>query len=458
MIRKEYQFLKNIFDKKEIANSEHLKSLENYYHALVFLLKGYQVFSRHSEYPVHLDEEFMNSEYKEFISKFMPDCMTVDHLHKQIKEFKTIRSKNATSKQKAFALMYTRYIDFPVNSDKEKKIVSPCFFRDISNGFFYGHKVIHHSHITRGIYGYAHNFCNKTVTELADESDQYFSCVFHNGFRFDMIFLTKGIWLSLWKTQDVFLLGSGLTTLKFYTICNHVKFIDSIKYYQQPLSKLARSTKPAEKKRIFSLFLDYLGFQHPYNSTFFLHDLLEEDRTFVLDYLCSGKGCFPHEIITGFTSLSVKPDDGDFWSIETFYSRLRDEGISQKVWEGCRELYKILRMTNLSDFNDIYKIQDVYVLGVILECRWQKIKESTGFNQRRFTFASTLTGAIERAKSKVILTYPRNMEMVDLMKKLLSGVYSSVHTRLGFDTEMFTPKSKEYFDEKDQIVDNLRNL
>ena len=115
-------------------------------------------------------------------------------------------------------------------------------------------------------------------------------------------------------------------------------------------------------------------------------------------------------------------------------------------------------MTNLSDFNDIYKIQDVYVLGVILEYRWQKIKESTGFNQRRFTFASTLTGAIERAKSKVILTYPRNMEMVDLVKKLLSGVYSSVHTRLGFDTEMFTPKSKEYFDEKDQIVDNLRNL
>ena len=30
VIRKEYQFLKNIFDKKEIANSEHLKSLQSY--------------------------------------------------------------------------------------------------------------------------------------------------------------------------------------------------------------------------------------------------------------------------------------------------------------------------------------------------------------------------------------------------------------------------------------------
>ena len=44
----------------------------------------------------------MNNEYKEFFSKFMPEYMTVDYLHKQIKEFKIIRCKNATSKQKAF--------------------------------------------------------------------------------------------------------------------------------------------------------------------------------------------------------------------------------------------------------------------------------------------------------------------------------------------------------------------
>ena len=136
--------------------------------AIVFLLKAYQVFSRHSQYSIHLDEKSLNSEYKEFVSKFLPECMTVDHLHKQIKEFKIIRCKNATSKQKAFTLMYTRYIDFLVNSDKEKKIASPSSFRDISNCLFDGYKIIHHYHITREIYGYAHNFCNKTVRELTD--------------------------------------------------------------------------------------------------------------------------------------------------------------------------------------------------------------------------------------------------------------------------------------------------
>ena len=36
---------------------------------------------------------------------------TVDHTHKQIKEYKIYRNKNATSKQKA--LMYSWYIGFP---------------------------------------------------------------------------------------------------------------------------------------------------------------------------------------------------------------------------------------------------------------------------------------------------------------------------------------------------------
>ena len=41
-------------------------------------------------------------------------------------------------------------------------------------------------------------------------------------------------------------------------------------------------------------------------------------------------------------------------------------------------------MRNLSDFNDIYNVQDVFILRVILEYRWQKIKESTGLQSEIF--------------------------------------------------------------------------
>lgn len=52
VIRKEYQFLKNLFSENEIAQSIHLHSLESYYHALIFTLTAYKNFSSHLDYPV----------------------------------------------------------------------------------------------------------------------------------------------------------------------------------------------------------------------------------------------------------------------------------------------------------------------------------------------------------------------------------------------------------------------
>ena len=186
--------------------------------------------------------------------------------------------------------MYSRYIDFLDDLPPIKNPPHLTFFSDISNCFFEGFKVIHYSHGTREIHDYAHNFCNKQVRELTEKSDQYFSCIFHNGFRFDMTFLTKEIWLSLWQTRDVSLLWSGLMTLKSYIVSRRVTLIDSVKYYQQPLSKLASSTTSEEKLRIECLFLEFLGFEHPYYSKFFLQELSEDDRSYVLQYHFSGKG------------------------------------------------------------------------------------------------------------------------------------------------------------------------
>ena len=227
---------------------------------------------------------------------------------------------------------YFRYIDFPEDC---KKYTSLNFFRDIAVIFFDSYKVIHHSHITRKIHGYAHSFCNKKTREMEDKG-QYFSCICHNGFKFDMAFLTKDQWLSLWQIKGVSLLGSGLANLKSYTIGKHIKFMDSIKYYQQPLSKLASSPNSEGRSRIRSLFLEYLEHVHPYYSKFFM-SWPKEDTVFVLEYLASGKVCFPYEIVTGFNSLLRVPEDSDFWPIESFYSRLKDKGITEKEREVCKK-------------------------------------------------------------------------------------------------------------------------
>ena len=59
----------------------------------------------------------------------MGDCSTEDHLHNKIKEFQCYKNKSATPRQKAFALMYSRYIDFP---ECFKNYASSNFFRDIA--------------------------------------------------------------------------------------------------------------------------------------------------------------------------------------------------------------------------------------------------------------------------------------------------------------------------------------
>ena len=65
---------------------------------------------------------------------------------------------------------------------------------------------------------------------------------------------------------------------KSYNIGCHVKFIDSDKYYQQPLSKLARSTNKIEKEKTKTLYDEHLAFQHRYYKNFFTSELAEEEK------------------------------------------------------------------------------------------------------------------------------------------------------------------------------------
>ena len=49
-----------------------------------------------------------------------------------------------------------------------------------------------------------------------------------------------------------------------------------------------------------------------------MNELSQEDREFVLEYLASGEGYLPYEIVAGFNSLFDVSEDGDFWPIESF--------------------------------------------------------------------------------------------------------------------------------------------
>ena len=91
------------------------------------------------------------------------------------------------------------------------------------------------------------------------------------------------------------------------------------------------------------------------------------------------------------------------------------------------------------NLDDLYNAQDVILLCEITENRFQFIHDQYGFNQRKFNSASTLGGCIEREMSRVIVALPTSNEAVDIFEQTITGGFSSVNTRLAFETEILLP-------------------
>ena len=67
------------------------------------------------------------------------------------------------------------------------------------------------------------------------------------------------------------------------------------------------------------------------------------------------------------------------------------------------------------------------------------MQDRFGFNPRKCNSASTLSGCVQRDQSKVIISLPTNYEHAEIFERTLTGGYSCVNNRLGFDTEVLLP-------------------
>ena len=64
------------------------------------------------------------------------------------------------------------------------------------------------------------------------------------------------------------------------------------------------------------------------------------------------------------------------------------------------------------------------------------MQNTYGFNPRRCNLASSMSGCIEREMSKVILGLPTKHEHVEIFEETVIGGFSSVNTRLAFDSQI----------------------
>ena len=96
-------------------------------------------------------------------------------------------------------------------------------------------------------------------------------------------------------------------------------------------------------------------------------------------------------------------------------------------------------MRNISDLSNLYNVQDVILLIVIIENRFQEMQTETSYNPRKINSTSKLSNCIQREQSKRILALPTHNCHVEFFEKTLSGGFSCVNTCLSFDTELLIP-------------------
>ena len=80
--------------------------------------------------------------------------------------------------------------------------------------------------------------------------------------------------------------------------------------------------------------------------------LNEENKKWILDYLASGKGMIPYQLIIDFESLNIHPGK-EFFSHQDFYSCLKEKNISEEEYENVKEFLCLLRLKTLGDLNRI---------------------------------------------------------------------------------------------------------
>ena len=228
--------------------------------------------------------------------------------------------------------------------------------------------------------------------------------------------------------------GKNPSDINFASMGNQIQFVDTIKYFQQSLAALVNSLTEQEKNAIYRECEEFLKNDPKFSKRFLLCS--DEEEKWVMNYLLSGKGAIPCELITQDDSLGIATDNGDFLCPYQFVSSLKDNALSEEEYEQVKKFYKTLKQKDLGELKKIYNFQDTIILCEIFEQRSSCLQEIFKYSPRKCNSAGSFSGCMQREKSKHCIALPTDAEHVRLFEKTLIGDFSCVNTRLAFDTEI----------------------
>ena len=122
--------------------------------------------------------------------------------------------------------------------------------------------------------------------------------------------------------------------------------------------------------------------QHHYFSEIWKY-LGDAQKIKILDITSEGKGIIPNEKIVDINSMFLTPGNNAVFEKTEFYSDLKQKAVNDSDDVSSFYLCRTLKMKNLGDMNDLYNDQDVVLLCVIGENRFQFMHDRYGFNPRK---------------------------------------------------------------------------
>ena len=447
LIRKEYAFIKNIYDEDELKLSNVLCSLEKYWQMMkhyILMIKTAEIDLQSVYHFSEIENENLQNILYEYLDAYEYEVPDLIDLIKKFKVGYNPRHKISKYALQIYSFFYDRIMNFPTTKFDEIKTVSTPGFITALYRVINCKVHFHHSHVTGKIIGYAHDFCNWRVRE----NNYIIPLIGHNFLGFDMYYMVKGFRASVWETSSLNMGGTTLTNMNYANIANQVKIIDTIKYYQTSLANISNTATFNEKVNIENTVIKFIEKHSYFSKNWF--KLNQETKNKIVSIISKGKAAIPYEKIIDMNSLNIKPEN-DFFEYTEYFSSLNDKNIELDIYQDMKFLYKSIKMRNLGDMNDLYNMQDVILLCEIIENGFQKMQDKFGFNPHKCNSASTLNGCVQRDQSKVIISLPTNFKHAEIFEKTLIGGFTCVNTRIGFDTEVLLPN----FEKKDYSNMNI---
>ena len=260
IIRYEHKFLRNIYTTEQIEQSDQIFK-ENIMICIgwIALLNN---FNR---------DNFINLATKEFVEERFAgdDIRDIKNTINQTdikNDFLMTRENVFKFNLKIYAYVYKQLLIFPPSEIEYEIITTNKFFLHV-HWLIRGKVLLHHSHTTGNIIGYAHDFCNMAFVEKCSPEIPFLA---HNLFGFDLFYFVKTYIASAWCSKELNIDGNNLTHANYGNISSEIKLIDSLKFYQQSLGELSSTLTTEEKAAVKNLAEKFLN-EHYYFSTVWLY-------------------------------------------------------------------------------------------------------------------------------------------------------------------------------------------